>query len=346
MTTASSWQFVPSSLDNVEQIENYRTGGFHPVSIGDSFSRGRYRVIHKLGFGGFSTVWLARDGQSHRLVSLKIITAEASNTCDEMRILQYLKQSAICHPACDHILSVLDHFTIEGPNGFHTCLVSPFAGPSLAQITYTPGQPAGSRRLRGALARKFARQVTLTVGYLHSRGVAHGDLTSSNVLIQLAHVDSWSDQDVYERLGFPVTAKVRAWSGELNDKPCAPDYLVESANLSNLEYKWFTEKVLLVDFGQSFFLKTSSPNNVAITVSYFAPEVFFEEKASVWSDIWALGCTIFEIRAGFQLFESFFDDSDDVIRQIVETLGKLPEPWMGRPKNIGRTIFSCLKTIR
>ncbi|KAK9374657.1 protein kinase [Lipomyces chichibuensis] len=326
-TTESSWQFIPSSLDDVEQIENYRTGGFHPVSIGDSFSRGRYRVLHKLGFGGFSTVWLARDEQSHRLVSLKIMTAEASNTCDEMRILQYLKDSAICHPACAHILCVLDHFTIDGPNGSHSCLVSPFAGPSLAQMTHTPGKPAGTRRLRGALARKFAKQVTLTIGYMHSRGVAHGDLTSSNILIQLAHVDSWSDHDVYERLGFPVTAKVRAWSGELNDKPCAPDYLVESANLSNLEYKWFTERVILVDFGQSFFLQTSSAQNVAITVPYFAPEVFFEEKASNLADIWALGCMIFEIRAGFQLFESFFNDPDDVIRQMVQTFGKLPEPW-------------------
>ncbi|KAK9243571.1 kinase-like domain-containing protein [Lipomyces tetrasporus] len=296
-TTASSWQFVPPSLDNVEQIENYRNGGFHPVSIGDSFSRGRYRVLHKLGFGGFSTVWLARDEHSHLLVSLKIIIAEASNTYDELRILQYLKESEVYHPACDYILSVVDHFTIEGPNGLHTCLVSPFAGPSLAQITYTPDQPAGSRRLRGALAQKFARQVTLTVGYLHSRVVAHGDLNSSNVLIQLAHVDSWPDQDVYERLGFPVTTKVRAWSGELNDKSCAPEYLVEPANLSNLESKWFTEKAV------------------------------FEGKASVWSDIWALGCTIFEIRAGFQLFESFFDDPDDAIRQMVQTLGKLPEPW-------------------
>ncbi|KAK9366611.1 kinase-like domain-containing protein [Lipomyces kononenkoae] len=270
-TTASSWQFVPSSLDNVEQIENYRTGGFHPVSIGDRFS----------------TVWLARDEHSHRLVSLKIMTGEASNTFDEIRILQYLKDGAICHPACDHILCILDHFTIDGPNGAHSCLVSPFAGPSLAQMAYSPGQPAGTRRICGGLARKFAKQVILTVGYLHY-------LTSPNILIQLAHVDSWLDHDVYERLGFPVTAT-----------PCAPDYLVESANLSNLEYKWFTERVLLVGFGQSFFLQTSPSNNVSVTVSYFAPEFFFEEKISNLSDIW---------------------DLDDVIRQMVQTLGKLPEP--------------------
>ncbi|KAK9372082.1 kinase-like domain-containing protein [Lipomyces chichibuensis] len=342
-TRPPAFVFQPSSLDNIEQIENYRSGGFHPVSIGDSFSRGRYRVLHKLGFGGFSTVWLARDEQSQRLVSLKIVTAEASNTCNELRILQHLNNSTKYRPACDHILSLLDHFTVEGPNGFHACLVSPFAGPDLAQISYTPGKRAGSRRLRAALARKFARQVTHAVGYLHDSGVAHGDLNTSNILIQLWNVDSWSDKVVYERLGFPVMDKVLLWSGELNNSVSAPEYLVEPANFSNIEYNCITKKVLLVDFGQSFMLQTPPPpNEVGFTMSYCAPEVYFERRMSVWSDIWALGCTIFEMRAGRQLFESFLGGPHEVLLQIVQILGKLPEPCamstsmrMENPKNIG-----------
>ncbi|KAK9317523.1 kinase-like domain-containing protein [Lipomyces starkeyi] len=310
-TTQSPWVYRPPSLDNIEQIESYRQGGFHPVSIGDRFSRGRYRILHKLGFGGFSTVWLARDEQSHRL------------------ILQYLEESATDHPACDHILSVFDNFTI-GPNGFHTI-----------HICYSPGRRAGSRRLRGSLARKFAKQVTLAVGYLHSRGVAHGDLNTSNVLIQLAYVDSWSDKDVYELLGCP--------SGELNNLMCAPKYLVEPANISNLESKWFTEKVLLVDFGQSFMLHSLPPQNeVGYTMSYCAPELYFEGRASVWSEIWALGCTIFEIHAGCQLFESFLGGPHEVIQQVVQALRKLPEPntmsistRMGNRKVMGRIIILC-----
>ncbi|KAK9247894.1 CMGC/SRPK protein kinase [Lipomyces tetrasporus] len=226
---ATTWLFQPSSLDNIEQIENYRKRGFHPVSIGENFARGRYRILHKLGFGGFSTVWLARDERNHRLVSLKIVTAE--------------------------------------------------------------------------------------------------DLSTSNVLIQLAHVDTWSDQDVYELLGSPVTDRVRLFSGELNNMTSAPEYLVAPANLSNLESKWLAEKILLVDFGQSFMLQQPPHNDVGITMSYCAPEVYFDGKRTVWSDIWALGCMIFEIRAGCQLFESFLGGPHEVILQIVETLGKLPEPW-------------------
>ncbi|KAJ8096821.1 protein kinase [Lipomyces tetrasporus] len=363
---ATTWLFQPSSLDNIEQIENYRKRGFHPVSIGDNFASGRYRILHKLGFGGFSTVWLARDERNHRLVSLKIVTAEVrdimelplnsmldkniyikdlidSKIYNELRILQHLKESAIYDSSFDYILTVLDHFTIEGPNGFHGCLVTPFAGPDLAHVSYNPDQPSETRRLRGALARKFAKQVALAVGYLHSRGVSHGvfyalvvtldfvliqrlDLSTSNVLIQLAHVDAWSDQDVYELLGSPVTDRVRLFSGELNNMTSAPEYLVAPANLPNLESKWLAEKILLVDFGQSFMLQQPH-NDVGFTMSYCAPEVYFDGKRTVWSDIWALGCMIFEIRAGCQLFESFLGGPHEVILQIVETLGKLPEPW-------------------
>jgi hypothetical protein len=54
--------FQPSNLlYTQERMQRYRTGGFHPVSLGDTFCEGRYKVYHKLGWGGFSTVWLARD---------------------------------------------------------------------------------------------------------------------------------------------------------------------------------------------------------------------------------------------------------------------------------------------
>ena len=45
---------------DVENPDRYRPGGYHPVHLGDVYD-GRYKVIHKLGFGTYSTVWLARD---------------------------------------------------------------------------------------------------------------------------------------------------------------------------------------------------------------------------------------------------------------------------------------------
>lgn len=170
----SARHYQPSALDNIEVVEEYRKGGFHPVHLGDSFASGRYHVLHKLGFGGFSTVWLARDERLRRLVALKIITAEASSRCVELKILRHLNESSIDHPGRSHIISVLDHFNVQGPNGSHACLVSQLAGPSVTQICDSPGQVAGSRRLRGALARRLAKQVTQAIGYLHFVGIVHG----------------------------------------------------------------------------------------------------------------------------------------------------------------------------
>jgi hypothetical protein len=46
-----------------EDPDDYHRGRYFPVKLGDAFKSGRYRVIHKLGWGGFATVWLARDMQ-------------------------------------------------------------------------------------------------------------------------------------------------------------------------------------------------------------------------------------------------------------------------------------------
>lgn len=49
--------------EDEEELSDYCQGGYHPVYIGDTFSNGRYIVVRKLGWGHFSTVWLAKDTQ-------------------------------------------------------------------------------------------------------------------------------------------------------------------------------------------------------------------------------------------------------------------------------------------
>lgn len=44
-----------------EGTEDYRRGGYHTVRVGDTFKNGSYVIQSKLGWGHFSTVWLAWD---------------------------------------------------------------------------------------------------------------------------------------------------------------------------------------------------------------------------------------------------------------------------------------------
>ncbi len=46
---------------DAEPLRRYRNGGYHPTHLGDTFKDGRYKILYKLGWGGFATVWLASD---------------------------------------------------------------------------------------------------------------------------------------------------------------------------------------------------------------------------------------------------------------------------------------------
>lgn len=52
-----------SDID-AEPLHRYQKGGYHPITLGDTLKDGRYKVLHKLGWGGYSTVWAARDQRS------------------------------------------------------------------------------------------------------------------------------------------------------------------------------------------------------------------------------------------------------------------------------------------
>ena len=59
-------------IDEVERLEYYVQGGYHPVMLGDTFCEDRYTIVHKLGFGRPED-----KGSPGTLVALKILTAES-----------------------------------------------------------------------------------------------------------------------------------------------------------------------------------------------------------------------------------------------------------------------------
>ena len=70
--------------EEVENLESYSQAGYHPVHLGDSFADEHYKVVHKLRFGTYSTVWLARDQIQHRYVALKIIITALSSSTEKL----------------------------------------------------------------------------------------------------------------------------------------------------------------------------------------------------------------------------------------------------------------------
>lgn len=105
----------------------------HPVHLGDSFSNGRYTVVHKLGNSKSSTIWLVRDATTNSYVALKVIAAWRSAFCTEVAVLQHLESTFdATEEGSKHVVRMLDHFVHDGPNGRHQCIVTEMLGPSLS----------------------------------------------------------------------------------------------------------------------------------------------------------------------------------------------------------------------
>lgn len=87
------------------------------------------------------------------------------------------------------------------------------------------------------------------------------------------------------------------------------------------------EQICIIDFGE-LFQSSSPPANIGIPEEYLAPEVIIEGGASIGlaCDLWALGCTLFEIRRQKPLFY-MINDRDELLAEMVGFFGKLPERW-------------------
>ena len=112
-STVTEKVYLPSM--EVENLEEYRVGGYHPTIIGDTFHGGRYEVAHKLGFGGSSTIWLARDRQLQKYVALKILAAHEAES-NEAEILGLLSSpNSNSHPGQRFVPLLVDELLSMGP---------------------------------------------------------------------------------------------------------------------------------------------------------------------------------------------------------------------------------------
>jgi serine/threonine-protein kinase SRPK3 len=129
---------------------------------------------------------------------------------------------------------------------------------------------------------------------------------------------------VIQILGEPKQIRVVTESGE--SPTTAPKYLVRPVDFYKVDPRFITDQAYIIDFGESFEA-SDPPEDLGIPEAYCSPELILDKVASIGSDLWALGCTLFEIRTGRKLFDSYDDDMDSHLYCMVLRLGKLPEPW-------------------
>ena len=159
-------------IEQVEDLDRYRPGGYHPLQIGDDLHDGQYRLVDKLGYGGYSTIWLARNLPRARYVAMKVITADASACTPEPSLINSLVNS-LSTSGKEIIPPLLDEFWVAGPNGKHRCIVTAPAQMSL----FDAKEVSIFGLFQPKVARSIISQLIRGVAFLHSEHVVHGGMS-------------------------------------------------------------------------------------------------------------------------------------------------------------------------
>lgn len=168
--------YLEGVQDGVEDLERYEAGGYHPMHLGDRLGdSGSYHVIHKLGHGGFSTVWLCRDTREGPYVAVKVHTADVSaKNLPDLRLVDLDKSIA----GAEYMNAPRDYFSLQGPNGTHQCLVFTLLGPRVSPSIWVEMEDPGPT------LRKMCKQTAQALAFLHRNGICHGGMypwTSSKI---------------------------------------------------------------------------------------------------------------------------------------------------------------------
>ena len=194
------------SDDGDEDADSYKLGGYHPVEIGEVYNK-RYKIVEKMGWGHFSTVWLCLDLQVQKVntsqdssaaetkrplyVAMKIQKSAShyrDAAFDEIELLQSTvvattKEEVVKEHGAGYnsrVVILLDDFEHKGPNGKHVCMVFEMLGENLLRVIKNFNYKGMSMEI----VRNFTREICIGLDFLHRHcQIIHTDLKPENILV-------------------------------------------------------------------------------------------------------------------------------------------------------------------
>ncbi|OJD10516.1 CMGC/SRPK protein kinase [Emergomyces pasteurianus Ep9510] len=287
-------------MANIQAIEEetlpfYHKKRYYPVKIGQTFNS-RYRIIAKLGYGAYSTVWLAWN--ERYLYRLMI----------QPRSLPYLMKSPCSnvlktfsdkdHPGLDFTRLADDIFQLDSLFGCHYCIASKPQGNSLRTLQ----EIFPNRMLPKLLVKSLIHRLYFSVNWLHATcGVAHTDLLPQNVLMHIQ--DDTSLRDVEDQESQHPSVPVTRNGGDAATT-------VYKSQPTMLE---LSGHPILTDFGQMRLVEGYVNQDWWMPDLYRAPEVLLQLPWGFPVDIWSIGVMTLELLEG----KNLFDPIDQVHGQYV-----------------------------
>ncbi|XP_049851679.1 serine/threonine-protein kinase SRPK-like isoform X2 [Schistocerca gregaria] len=314
-------------------------------------------------------------------VALKIIRGASrysKSAEDEIQLLR--RVSTTNKRKSQFIVSFLDHFTIIGPNGLHTCLVFESLGCNL----FTLIRMYEHKGVPVPLVKIFIKQILFALDYLHCYcQIIHTDLKPENILLYINpnlsliskgspgsdpkmstnRSNDGSYENTNEKKDDIRCRNKRSGTSSSHTK-CHIERRVPPKNKEELLICFgngsFRCKV--VDLGNACWVHKHFTDQVQ-TRQYRAPEVILgcsDYNTSI--DIWSLACIAFELLTGDLLFtphsSEYYDKNDDHLTQMIELLGNPPRSFVrscrlghhyltknGSPKHIHKLCYWPLQDV-
>ncbi|XP_038719101.1 SRSF protein kinase 1-like isoform X1 [Tripterygium wilfordii] len=329
------------SEEDDEGIDSYRKGGYHAVRVGDTFNGARYVAQRKLGWGQFSTVWLAYDTRSSSFVALKIQKSAAQfvqAALHEIEVLSAIANGDPSNSKC--VVRLIDHFKHTGPNGQHLCMVLEFLGNSLLRLVrYNRYKGLALNKVR-----EICKCILTGLDYLHRElGIIHTDLKLENILFS-STIDPAKDPlksgltPILERpegslnggatmniIEKKLKQRAKRAVAKISGRRTSMGGVVVQRSERSLDGIDMTCKV--VDFGNACWADKQFAEEIQ-TRQYRAPEVVLRAGYSFSVDMWSFACTAFELATGDMMFApkngKGFSEDEDHLALMMELLGKMP----------------------
>jgi serine/threonine-protein kinase len=137
----------------------------------------RYRLIDRVGAGGMSVIWRARDEVLDRVVAVKVLAASLAADARFRNMVREEARAAaqLVHP---HVATVHDYGETVAPDGTVTAFVV---------MELLAGEELEARLTAGALpwrqAVEVCAQVAEAVAAAHRLGIVHRDVTPANIML-------------------------------------------------------------------------------------------------------------------------------------------------------------------